>query len=294
MTGLEAKAVLLVAKNDKVQKAVGFGCVGCLFSGLLIILIPIIALAGLVEAIFPQNQQGIQDIFITAKTEIRQEYEIENNFSSALLRAIYFNKNQILEETNKDNIKTFLSDYFVVTETIDDGESETKTELTRFKSNDEILAMLSLAPFLFNEDDLSFIKEIAATQIFSGHMWPLPDSQKINSYYGGRNDPTGVSGDFHYGLDIGAHGGMEVIASTGGTVIESGTDKYFGEVVKIQLENTVYIYAHNSKRLVQKGDVIEPGTPIAITGSTGNSTGEHLHFEVRVDGKTIDPLTLFE
>ena len=96
----------------------------------------------------------------------------------------------------------------------------------------------------------------------------------------------------HCGIDIGAPAGTPITAAEGGTVIYSqyNTGGY-GNLVKLSHGNGVETwYAHCSLLLVSEGDVVEQGEEIGLVGTTGNSTGNHLHFEVRVNGEPVDPL----
>ena len=94
----------------------------------------------------------------------------------------------------------------------------------------------------------------------------------------------------HTGIDIGAKAGTNVLAANNGTVIKAGWNNSYGNVVMVDHGGgIVTLYAHNSKLLVKTGDVVAKGQTIALVGSTGNSTGPHIHFEVRVNGEYKNP-----
>jgi murein DD-endopeptidase MepM/ murein hydrolase activator NlpD len=94
----------------------------------------------------------------------------------------------------------------------------------------------------------------------------------------------------HHGIDIGVPEGTKVIASRGGTVSRVWEDSIYGLAVMVDHEEGMQtLYAHNSKVLVQPGDSVSTGTPLSLSGNTGNSKGPHLHFEIRKNGKTVDP-----
>lgn len=116
----------------------------------------------------------------------------------------------------------------------------------------------------------------------------LPVAGKITSLYGIRG------GRMHYGIDIANRTGTPVKASKEGFVIASKWMKGFGQVVKIKSGSNTYLYAHLSKRLVKKGDVVVKGQTVGKVGSTGNATGPHLHFEIHVNNHPIDPLNYFD
>lgn len=96
----------------------------------------------------------------------------------------------------------------------------------------------------------------------------------------------------HRGIDIGAPAGTPITAAEGGTVIYAQYNAGgYGNLVKVSHGSGIETwYAHCSQLLVSEGDVVEKGEEIGLVGSTGNSTGNHLHFEVRIDGEAIDPL----
>jgi peptidoglycan hydrolase FlgJ len=119
--------------------------------------------------------------------------------------------------------------------------------------------------------------------------WPL--KSVVSSRYGWRKDPFTSESRFHSGLDIAADKGTEVKAAMSGKVIMSCNMEDYGNVVAVDHgKGLVTIYAHNEKNLVKAGDKVEKGSLIARVGSTGRSTGPHLHFEVRKDGTRINPM----
>lgn len=98
---------------------------------------------------------------------------------------------------------------------------------------------------------------------------------------------------WHAGIDIKADVGSEIRAAAAGTVLYSGWVRAYGQLVKIQHPNGfITLYAHNEKNLVDVGEDVEAGQLIATVGRTGHTTGPHLHFEVRRDGKAYNPLHL--
>jgi murein DD-endopeptidase MepM/ murein hydrolase activator NlpD len=103
------------------------------------------------------------------------------------------------------------------------------------------------------------------------------------------------SRSWHAGIDIKAEVGGEVRAAAPGTVLYSGWIRAYGQVVKIQHDNGfITLYAHNERNLVEVGEDVEAGQAIATIGRSGHTTGPHLHFEVRRDGKAYNPLHLLE
>lgn len=121
-------------------------------------------------------------------------------------------------------------------------------------------------------------------------IWPVPKNiTRISSYYGWRI--LWGRSDFHLGIDIPAAAGTDIYASNGGTVVTATYHYSYGYYVLIDHGGGyATLYAHNSRLLVKAGDVVEQGDVIAKMGTTGSSSGNHCHFEVRVNGKTQNPL----
>ena len=121
-------------------------------------------------------------------------------------------------------------------------------------------------------------------------MWPAPGISRTTSEYGYRIHPIFKKKKLHTGLDIGCPTNTTVVASNAGTVIKAGWNNSYGYMVMIDHGGgIVTLYAHNSSLLVKTGDVVAKGQAVAKSGSTGNSTGPHLHFEVRVNGQYVNP-----
>lgn len=129
--------------------------------------------------------------------------------------------------------------------------------------------------------------------------WPLPQSFTITSQFGYRTDPFTGEISYHSGTDIAAPYGTPVLAAAGGTVtVANATDPWggsYGYYVKIQHDGTFdTLYAHCSSICVTPGQQVRQGEVIGYVGSTGNSTGNHLHFEVWEDGQRQNAMDLFK
>lgn len=122
-------------------------------------------------------------------------------------------------------------------------------------------------------------------------IWPLRGHKGIvTSRYGYRKDPFTRDLSFHDGYDISAPYGSPIVATARGKVIFAGWDKYLGNCVRIDHGNgLVTVYGHMQKCLVSEGERVSRGDQIGKVGSTGRSTGAHVHYEVRKRGKTVDP-----
>lgn len=124
--------------------------------------------------------------------------------------------------------------------------------------------------------------------------WPVPSSERITSMWGARIHPITKKKQNHNGLDIGAPNGNDIVAAASGTVILAQWYGDFGNCVIIEHENgirTLYAHIRTGGIKVETGDVVSAGDKIAEIGSTGRSTGNHLHFGVYVNNASVDPLT---
>jgi murein DD-endopeptidase MepM/ murein hydrolase activator NlpD len=149
---------------------------------------------------------------------------------------------------------------------------------SQFKASGEQLSVLE--SLLFNrkldEDAMPSRLPIAHSYVTSG--------------FGGRADPFGGGAAFHKGIDFHANLGDPVLAVADGVVSYAGVRSGYGNVVEIDHGNGyVTRYAHNSRLLVQVGDLVRSGQQVAKAGSTGRSTGAHVHFEVWANGAVVNP-----
>jgi len=120
-------------------------------------------------------------------------------------------------------------------------------------------------------------------------IWPV--SGEVTSRFGSRNSPWGGGdNDWHPGIDIANNVGTPVFATADGEVVGSGWSDGYGNLVQIDHGNgIVTLYGHNSQIIVHVGQVVKKGQVISYMGSTGNSTGPHVHYEVRVNGTAVNP-----
>lgn len=118
-----------------------------------------------------------------------------------------------------------------------------------------------------------------------GMIWPLDGI--ITSHFGYR---VLFGSNFHNGLDINGNTGDPIRAAVGGVVTFAGWHGGYGNLLVITQNDKEYYYGHASKLLATVGQEVQQGDLIALVGSTGNSTGAHLHFEIRIDGESVDPL----
>ncbi|MDR2525970.1 MAG: M23 family metallopeptidase [Oscillospiraceae bacterium] len=134
------------------------------------------------------------------------------------------------------------------------------------------------------------------TSIFA---WPMQPGAQISSRFGWRDDPMNPKmRKFHNGIDLAAPPGTSILAAADGVVVAANsTDSYgsgFGYFVKLTHSNEfTTLYAHCAKIAVRTGDEVKQGQVIGFVGSTGNSTGPHLHFSVYKNGMSVDPMRYF-
>lgn len=126
------------------------------------------------------------------------------------------------------------------------------------------------------------------------YIWPCPSSTYVTSAFGMRDHPLFGDERPHSGIDIAGSAGSEVLAADSGTVAVATYSSSYGNYVTIYHSNGDYtLYAHMSSLAVSAGQSVTQGDVIGYVGSTGWATGPHLHFEIRVNGSTVDPLSYF-
>ncbi len=119
-------------------------------------------------------------------------------------------------------------------------------------------------------------------------IWPVASYRRVSSEFGRRGWRK------HKGIDISAPSGTGILAAREGKVIYSGWMRGYGRVVIIKHDKDFHtVYAHNSKNIVSKGERVSKGQKIAKVGRTGNATGNHLHFEIRIKDKAVDPMRYY-
>ncbi len=150
------------------------------------------------------------------------------------------------------------------------------------------------AAALQSEINKALSKSKGTNVVYKGNgkfQWPSAASTKITSKFGYRIHPIFNTKKLHRGIDIGAPQGSNVLAAEAGVVLTAGYNGSYGNYVTINHGGGfVTLYAHNSKLTVKAGDKVSKGQVIAKCGSTGNSTGPHIHFEVQVNGSLVNPL----
>lgn len=182
---------------------------------------------------------------------------------------------EVLIDTKEKEITAFESD-------IKTQEQAIKEYEEYIREQDETIAALEKA-----------LKEMQNSNIkYDGGMfaWPAPSYTRITSEYGWRIHPTLKVNKFHNGVDMGAPGGSPILAAYDGEVAQAGYSSTMGNYIYLNHgSGLVTIYMHASKLYVTKGQVVSKGDKIAAVGTTGRSTGNHLHFGVRLNGEYVSP-----
>jgi len=150
------------------------------------------------------------------------------------------------------------------------------------------------ARLIDRQQQLTVLESLMSTRSLGERIlpggWPIVGGW-ISSHFGYRSDPFTGRGAFHAGVDFAGPPGTRVIATGPGVVTFSGYKNGYGNVVEIT-HPTGYLtrYGHNARNLVREGQTVQKGDPIAVIGSTGRSTGTHVHFEVEREGNTLNPM----
>ena len=133
------------------------------------------------------------------------------------------------------------------------------------------------------------IMEKEAKEIKNNISFIIPITGRISSTYGWRNPTTSTVPKYHTGIDIAAKEGTIIKSATDGKIIMSSDKGDYGNHYQIQVKDIIIVYAHCKKLYLKEGDMVKQGQEIEEVRNTGNSTGPHLHFEIRKGEKKIDP-----
>lgn len=207
--------------------------------------------------------------------------KLENETVEVRLLKAKAEQNEMVMKNTKTMHQDYISQLSKQEKELNDKINEYKVEYIRVE--------LKLEEIATNFDDFQI-------QYTGGSMlWPVATTGTvITSNYGSRVYPiagTNVVTDFHLGIDIAAPSGSLIVSALDGVVVYAGWLGSYGNCIMVQHGNGITtVYGHGQKVLTERGKEVKQGEPIMEVGSTGNSTGPHCHFEVRIDGKTTDPL----
>ncbi|MGL5717485.1 MAG: M23 family metallopeptidase [Paraclostridium sp.] len=165
--------------------------------------------------------------------------------------------------------------------------------------NEEVKILQQTKEELEVELEKLVIEEVRLEKSIGSYMsigcWPVPGFNDISSPFGYRIHPITQENKLHKGIDIPANTGSDIVATDDGMVTFSGVQNGYGNVIEIQhFGGKSSKYAHNDENIVNVGDVVSKGQTIAKIGSTGMSTGPHVHFEVLFNGEVKNPIDMIE
>ena len=173
--------------------------------------------------------------------------------------------------------------------TIESGDSLSEIALRHGTSVEALKDLNGLDNDVLNAGATLLLPPASSRDATPHIIWPLTGA--ITSYFGPR---TLLGMTYHYGVDIDGETGDPITAAMPGVVTYSGWQGGYGYLVVIEADGVEYYYGHASELLAYVGQQVDAGDIIAKVGSTGRSTGSHLHFEIRIDGQAVDPLPYLE
>ncbi len=158
------------------------------------------------------------------------------------------------------------------------------------RMDNQIKTIIALRSQILEHSYLLKATELSRSDQTIPSIWPV--TGRISSLFGWRSSPGGgIGSSFHEGIDIANDYNTPIHATAAGTITQAGWVAGYGYLVEIQHSGGIVTrYGHNSTILVKVGDHVNQGDIISLLGSTGNSTGPHCHYEVRVNGTAVDPI----
>lgn len=231
-----------------------------------------------------QNKQYIfSEDFINKVNEIisydidfKKLYEDSKNFIMGIFNKENENQNESQNETQENN-EVNVTENTEINNGIGGAVEENIEETPQVEENQNLSQ--EEKDILNVKNTTSFIKPVEGT---------------ISSVYGYRETATGTVPKDHTGTDIAAITGTKIKSATDGQVVLASEEGDYGKHIKVQIGEVSIIYAHCNSLYVKEGDMVTQGQEIAEVGSTGNSTGPHLHFEIRISERTVDPQKILE
>ena len=216
------------------------------------------------------EQQNINEQINQIKSMIESKKESTNYESEVeVVQLSFVDKANCIE--SEDVIKSSLTAEIEGLENMKEGLNKNKIEL--------------------EEKEVELRSDLGET--FNYGCWPVEGFEEISSTFGYRVHPISKERKLHKGVDIPASYGVDISATDYGIVTFSGIQNGYGNVVYIKhFDGKTSIYGHNSENVVNEGDIVAKGQTIAKIGSTGASTGNHVHFEVSLNGELQNPLDI--
>ena len=212
----------------------------------------------------------------------KKNIESEKNELDLLQKAAYA-KNEELESVRSKK-ETAMNE-------LAKEEGKLKSEIESLEQiSEDLKAEINAIIKKLQEQSSSSGSKVPVQYVGGTFMWPVPGYYRISSDYVDRTSPIFGTAEFHTGIDIPASYGEDVVAAADGVVITAGWVRGYGNTVMISHgSGIVTLYGHNSSLVVSNGQSVKKGQVVAKVGSTGYSTGNHCHFEVRVNGDHTSP-----
>ena len=247
---------------------------------------------GYIELIFSSGSLG--ELLNRAKyIKVISEYDHQLLEEYRHQEEVIENKRQLLKQEEAE-IKQLYANQSATMEALEDMRADKNAKIKAKDSkanslNAEIDEMEAISKEL--EKEIKRLTQKSTVKYSGGKFeWPVPGYYRISSEYNPRENPVLKIPEFHQGIDIPAPYGNRVNAAASGRVIVAGWVNGFGNTVMIDHgSGIVTIYGHNSSLVVNVGDQVSKGQQVARIGSTGRSTGNHCHFEVRINGRHTSP-----
>lgn len=236
---------------------------------------------------FISNYYLIEELF-SYNISLVEEADTQKKEMEQIVQKLEVKKEQLTEKKKQqqrtsqilENTKTARQYYM---SKLSEQEQQIQTEIDEYKSQ-----MIQIETEIRR---LTHTVSFGEDYIGEEMIWPVPGYTRITSQYGMRTHPITGLYSLHTGTDVGAPLGTDFLAMATGVVTKSGYNKYYGNMVIIDHGGGVQtLYAHGSDILVNVGDLVSQGVPVLKVGSTGYSTGPHAHFEIRINGDTVNPL----
>ena len=247
----------------------------------------------------PENEFKNSSFFNWIKSEYKKDYTKEQVMDNLeeLSKSVYAKMKNIIPEDMYNNI-------------VDKYVNKIKPEIMSFSLNnlfgdndiENTVAVFNEGNIEVKSEDIAPIQDTVVTssqislmdmdkeEILSKNInMILPVNGTVTSIYGARDEVFENVG-YHTGIDVANVLNTEIKSATGGTVVSAQQmDKYYGNNIEIENNGVIFKYAHLNQINVNEGDVIKQGDIIGLMGSTGMSTGSHLHFEIKINGRSVDP-----
>ena len=232
-----------------------------------------------------QNNQFVfsQDFINKAKEVLSYDTNFEKMFENIKNNISYFNQNNgiFVKNTEENNVLEQNTENVEENKSVE--ESATDSAIGGAEEEQNLNKSVELSQ---EEQEINNVKN--TTTIIK------PLEGIISSKFGYRETATGAVPKNHTGTDIAASFGTKIMSATDGEIVLASEEGDYGKHLKVQIGEVAIIYAHCNQLYVKQGEHVKQGQEIAEVGSTGNSTGPHLHFEVRYQERIVDPQKILE